>query len=145
MPRPKTPLVDRVNAQSKRVGVHLIWTGPMRNNRHPFLPKFGNPVRVLLNLVDQPRISVKPTCTEPRCIDPEHWKVIREKSYKYDDAPPPQWVDPRIKPDNKFTEQEQRDIREWVELLQTGEMTTPELEEDEFLSDKVKAEIRSRI
>lgn len=118
----------------------------MRRNK-PFLPHFGNPARVLLNLQDQPRISIKPKCSEPRCIDPFHWKVIRERSYKYDDAPPPVWDDPRFeKPEtSKFSDRDRQDIQQWVELIATGEESLRSMEQDDLLPDNVKEEIKKRV
>lgn len=139
MARPKATLADRVAGKTQRDGEHLIWTGPMRGRR-PVLRDFGNPVRVLLNLVDQPRISIRPVCLEPRCIEPTHWKVVIERDRIRDDAPPPKWVDPRLVLD-QFTERERRDIQMWIELISTGEATRADMAADEDLTDLMRDEI----
>ncbi|TPL66600.1 hypothetical protein [Mesorhizobium sp. B2-4-1] len=139
MARPKTSLADRVARLSHLEGNHLIWDGPMRG-RHPVMRDFGNPARVLLNLVDQPRISIRPTCLEPRCIEPHHWRVVVEKSFKYDDLPPPQWRDPRIDTGD-FTDRELIDIEEHVPLLVSQEITVEDLD---IFPEHVRAEIIAR-
>ncbi|TPJ51744.1 MULTISPECIES: hypothetical protein [unclassified Mesorhizobium] len=114
MARPKTPLKDRVLRQSHIEGNHLIWNGPMRGRR-PVMRHYGNPARVLLNLVDFPRISIRPTCLEPRCIEPTHWRVVKERDFKYLDLPPVTWRDPRDTSTADFTDQEVEEIQMIVE------------------------------
>lgn len=143
MARPTTPVEDRIARLCHEEGPHLVWDGMMRNNR-PFMHGVNNPARVLLK-VDDPRIQVRNQCGHPRCIDPFHQKVVIERPRKYDDAPRPTWYDWRLDQEGDFTEQERRDIQEWIDMLKSGDVTRKDLDEDDLLSDPVKAEIRSRL
>jgi hypothetical protein len=140
MARPATPLPERVERLSHRDGACLIWKGQMRRGR-PHLDRIGNPVRVLLNLTDQPRIQVRPTCHNERCIEPFHWRVNKENDHKYQDLPDIQWTDPRLAVNSKFTAKEMVEIEENLELLINNEV---ELEDLDGLPLHIKEEILRR-
>lgn len=127
MARPREPLRNRILAKTEEVGNHLIWQGYLRNGK-PYLSRIGNPARILLDLENYPTIQIKPTCLEPRCIEPTHWRVIKERSRYYDDRPEPDWRDPRpIKGD--FSPADVQEIHELVEQINSGQMTVEELDE----------------
>ncbi len=125
-PRPK-PLRERVERLSHRDGSHLIWDGALTPSGRPFMAKLGNPARVLLDLVDQPRIQVRNGCGLARCIDPFHQKVIKMRDHKYGDLPEIAWPDPRDPATSKFTERELQDIEDHVPLVQDDEVTEQEM------------------
>lgn len=114
-PKP-TPLVDRVNRRTTRDGYHLIWNGQMKKGR-PYLARVGHPARVLLGLTDHPDYQIRkvPECGHPRCIDPFHYKVIRERRFKYDDLQNTPWRDPRNPDTAQFTDRELEEIELEVE------------------------------
>ncbi|RUU78235.1 hypothetical protein [Mesorhizobium sp. M7A.F.Ca.MR.362.00.0.0] len=140
MARPKTTLKDRVARQSHEDGVHLIWDGAMRGDR-PHLHDFGNPARVLLNLVEHPRISIRPLCLEPRCIEPTHWEVKHERDHKYQDLAKPVWRDPRDTTASQFSDRELEEINENAQLLRDQEITEEDLS---IFPAHIRAEIVAR-
>jgi len=127
MAPPKKPIEERIAALSRPDEPHLIWLGRMKNNR-PYLKGVGNPARHLLAVTD-PRIQVRNTCGLCNCIEPHHYKVIVETPFKYDDAPPPVWRDPRAPADDQFTQQERAEIEGTLQELHDGTLTREELEE----------------
>ncbi len=138
MARPKKPVHERIDRLTQQHDGHLLWKGQMRRGK-PHLDRVGNPVRVLLGLADHPTIQVRPCCPEkhPNCINPHHWRVIVEKSRIYDDAPPPNWSDPR----SGFSNRDLIEIEENLELLQNNEITVEDLD---MLPAHIKAEILVR-
>ena len=92
------------------------------HQNHPHLRNVGNLVRVLLN-INTPHIQVRPECLEPRCVNPNHWRVIRETSRKYSGAKlAPPWTDPRIRPDGlSLDEQEKLDLE--LQEIEAGNQT----------------------
>lgn len=141
MARPKSSLADRVASRSHREDTHLIWDGPTYRGK-PHLHNFGNPARVLLNLVDQPRISIKTECHEPMCIEPRHWRVIIERDHKYLDIPKPVWRYPRDDSAVQFSDQELEEIDYYV---QEGTTTEDELKAAGCYSAEFIAEVLTRI
>ena len=127
MARPKSSILERIGRLSHREETCLIWDGKLHRGKPYMRYPVGNPVRVLLNLVGQPRIQVRSVCPHARCIEPTHWRVIIENNFKYDDLPPPDWIDPRKPTDGQFTHREVEEIEENAELLQNNEITEEDL------------------
>ncbi|RWI47557.1 MAG: hypothetical protein E5V72_01385 [Mesorhizobium sp.] len=140
MARPRKPLRERIDRLAHRDGDHLIWHGQMRGGR-PHLDRVGHPARILLDLTDHPDYQIRKDdeCNEPRCIDPQHYRVIRERKFKYDDEPNTPWRDPRHP--SAFTDRELEDIQEAVEMLNNKELPIEDL--DQF-QPHIKAEILTR-
>lgn len=124
MAPPAIPLRVRVDRRSNRDGIHLVWAGRLKKGR-PYLKGVGNPARVLLE-VDHEAIQIRNTCGVERCIEPHHYKVIREKPFKYDGNPRPPWRDPRIHNPGHFNEIE----LEQIELEAKGLIRCETTEED---------------
>lgn len=135
MARPRKPLRERIERLSRREGDHLIWHGQMRYDR-PHLDRVGNPARILLELENHPDYQIRRNphdCDEPRCIDPHHYRVIRETPLKYrgENHHPHRthWRDPRILATTSFTDQELDEIELTVEEITSGKLTLEELKE----------------
>ncbi|TPK93894.1 hypothetical protein FJ934_16560 [Mesorhizobium sp. B2-4-12] len=140
MARPKTALRDRIATRSTRKGDHLLWNGQMRGGR-PHLCRVGNPARVLLGLTEHPDYQIRRNtslCQEPNCIEPEHFRVIRERRYKFDDAPNSPWRDPRDRSASQFTDQELEEIE------MEAEAGTSEDQLKEYYRPEMVAEILAR-
>ncbi|TIW23043.1 MAG: hypothetical protein E5V65_02335 [Mesorhizobium sp.] len=117
----KIPVRVRIDRLARRDDGHLIWTGRLKRGR-PYLKGFGNPARVLLE-VNHEAIQVRNTCGVERCIEPHHYKVVREKPFKYDGDPRPAWRDPRVHNSGHFNECELEVIDLEVQGLIKGETT----------------------
>jgi hypothetical protein len=143
MPRPRTPLIDRVLSKARREASHLIWDGEMRG-RTPHLSRVGHPARVFLQLAQHPDYQIRRdqrVCDAPRCIEPSHFHVIQEKCFKYSDMPNTPWRDPRQGGNGGFTDREIEEIVEAVERLGRGDLATKDLD---FYPARLKLEILSR-
>lgn len=123
----KKPLRERIDALTVPHGACLVWQGKLQDGR-PYLRGVGNPARHLLNITD-PRIQVRFDCPyhNPRCIEPMHQRVVVEQSKKYDDPPPPAWIDPR-RATSEFSAQDAMEIEENLELLRKEEITREDLD-----------------
>ncbi|MFC3642472.1 hypothetical protein [Aquibium oceanicum] len=112
----------------------------------PHIGHFGNPVRVLLELVGHPHRQVRPTCSEPRCIEPHHWQVIAENPLWHDHGPIKKWNDPRkrVMGGVTFTDREVEEIEDNVADVQSGEFTLEDVRES-IKSDHVFEEIKRRV
>ena len=127
MPKPKSSLLDRIERLSHRENTCLIWDGKLHRGKPYMKHPVGNPVRALLNLINQPRIQVRPACPHARCIEPTHWRVIVENDFKYGDLPPPEWVDPRNPVNTQFTARELEEIEECIAMLRDNEISEEDL------------------
>ncbi|ESY35745.1 hypothetical protein NKK48_01440 [Mesorhizobium sp. C386A] len=141
MARPSAPLVERIDRLTKREGDHLVWQGQMRGGR-PHLDRIGNPARVKLDLIHHPDYQIRRdhvVCDDPRCIEPLHYKVIRERKFKYNDLPSTPWLDPRNP--SAFSTDEEDEIAEALQML-----LAKEIEEDDLdaLKPHIKAEVLKR-
>lgn len=122
MAPPTIPPRVRVDRRSRRMGDHLVWDGCLKKGR-PYLKDIGNPVRVLLDLDHHPLIQVRNACGLERCIEPHHYRVIEETSFKYADRPKPAWRDPRVSVSDIFSDRELEMIELEVQSLVNGEVT----------------------
>ncbi|MBZ9984093.1 MULTISPECIES: hypothetical protein [unclassified Mesorhizobium] len=138
MARPKVPLSVRVSRLSRLVGGHLIWGGRFKKGR-PYLKGVGNPVRVALSLVDHRGFQVRNNCGLEACIEPRHYRVIEESSFRYHDRPKSSWCDPRVRSDN-FSDRELEMIELEVQSLIDGEVT-----EDDVIAVTSNAEMLDEI
>lgn len=140
MARPKMALRDRVTMRSTRDGDHLIWNGRLKRGR-PYLKDFGNPARVLLGLTEHPDYQIRrdtDVCKDERCIEPDHYRVLKEQKFKYDDQPHSPWRDPRDQTVAQFTDQELEEIEMEVEA------GTSEDDLKDYYRPEMVAEILSR-
>ncbi|RWM88727.1 MAG: hypothetical protein EOR84_26430 [Mesorhizobium sp.] len=127
MARPRKPLAERIGRLSQRQGDHLVWQGQIKDDK-PYLDRVGNPARILLNLTEHPDYQIRrdeSLCDDHRCIEPHHYRVIRERKFKYDDQPSTPWRDPRNT--SPFSDRELEEIEENVELLIANEITDEDL------------------
>ncbi|RWH52251.1 MAG: hypothetical protein EOQ82_26500 [Mesorhizobium sp.] len=141
MARPRKPLAERIGRLSQREGDHLVWQGQIKDGK-PYLDRVGNPARILLNLTEHPDYQIRRDeglCDDHRCIEPHHYRVIRERKFKYDDQASTPWRDPRNV--SAFTDRELEDIQEAVEMLNNKELPIEDL--DQF-QPHIKAEILTR-
>lgn len=123
----KQPVDERIAARSREEHGCLVWTDKMKDGK-PFLKGVGNPARHPLNITDK-RLQVRLDCpnTDPRCIKPIHQRVLVEVSRRYDDAPPPVWLDPRLAT-SEFSARDMMEIEENLELLRNNEITRDDLD-----------------
>ncbi|WP_157070026.1 hypothetical protein [Aureimonas frigidaquae] len=140
MARPKRPLAERIDrlAEWDENHHHHVWTGSTHHGRPRLKPEDKHPVRILLQ-VDDPRLFVRRVCSHPLCINPDHFKVQVTYDRKYDDRPPPVWVDPRTSDSDSFTPRELEEIQETVQFLLKDEGTFEEL--TEYHSEEMRQEI----
>ncbi|RWD43893.1 hypothetical protein [Mesorhizobium sp.] len=141
MARPRKPLAERIGRLSQREGDHLVWQGQIKDGK-PYLDRVGNPARILLGLTEHPDYQIRrdeSLCDDHRCIEPHHYRVIRERKFKYDDQLSTPWRDPRET--SAFTDRELEDIQEAVEMLNNNELPIEDL--DQF-QPHIKAEILAR-
>jgi hypothetical protein len=96
VPRPKTPLPDRIAQLTRREGECLSWTGVL-NNGVPHMKGIGNPRRVLytehFGTELHPKAHLGPACGTRLCIRPEHQAIRRHNKHQLIQtqaaAPPP--------------------------------------------------------
>ena len=76
MARPRTPVAERI----ERLTDGNTWLGQVRKGR-PHLDRFGNPMRLRLNLMNHPDWRIYPDhpieCPDPtRCMNIHHWRAV---------------------------------------------------------------------
>lgn len=143
MARPRRLPIDRIRALSHHQNGHLIWDGEMRRSG-PHLSRVGNPARILLGLTDHADYQIRrdrEICNESGCIEPHHFRVMRERRFKYSDLPNTPWRDPRHQTNELFTDRELAEIVESVEQLRLGQLAVEDLD---FFPLHLRLEILTR-
>ncbi|MES0188971.1 hypothetical protein NKK48_30370 [Mesorhizobium sp. C386A] len=93
MARPSAPLVERIDRLTKREGDHVQRCVVVD---HTSIVSATRPRQARPD--PPPDYQIRRdhvVCDDPRCIEPLHYKVIRERKFKYNDLPSTPWLDPR--------------------------------------------------